>query len=304
MRVSSRTLLLVIAGVIAAFTAISVRNRLSQVQVVSEPVVQVPISTRVIVARHDIAPGTFIQSSDLDWGVAPDTGSEATLHEGAVKLEDFNGAVVRREVHSGDPVPQSSVMKSGEGGFMSAVLDAGMRAVSIGVTATSGNAGFVSPGDHIDLIVTHHIKPQGNNANGTDTVVSETFVHNVRVVAIDQMLDNPDNKAVLAKTITVEVSPRQAEQVAVAEEMGKISVALRSLLSPAAKAAMKQPDAKPLSPEAKKLNELYGNAPMATTVDTSNYTRDSDISSMLEQKSATSTHVHVIRGDQIENLQF
>jgi pilus assembly protein CpaB len=162
---------------------------------------------------------------------------------------------------------------------MSAVLDPGMRAVSIAVTATSGNGGFISPGDHVDLIVTHHIKDTPSN----DSVVSETFVHDVRIVAVDQMLDNPDNKAILAKTVTVEVTPRQAEQISVATEMGKISVALRGIatVDPATGAAV----------------------PGQGTTLNGNYTRDTDISSALN-RDTVSPHIRIIRGDQTENLQL
>jgi len=311
MRVSRRGLLLLIAGIIAAFTAISVRNRLAEAPVAT----QTAPSNRVIIAKHDLAPGTFVQGAqDLDWGVAAgpfasNAGNETPetyLHEGAARLDDFNGAVVRREVHAGEPVAQSALMKSGEGGFMSAVLDPGMRAVSIAVTATSGNAGFVSPGDRIDLIVTHRIKaPQGSN--GEDTIVSETFIHKARVVAVDQMLDNPDNKAILAKTVTVEVSPREAEEIAVAEELGKISVALRSLVSAdTKKAAQGNSGTAPAVTPKNPITDLYGpdsgkdNGQAAD----SDYTRDRDISEILGQRGIVSSRVHVIRGDQSENLQF
>jgi pilus assembly protein CpaB len=172
-------------------------------------------------------------------------------------------------------------MKSGEGGFMSAVLNPGMRAVSIAVTPTSGNAGFISPGDHVDLIVTHRIKTGGNaNSGGSESVVSETFARNVRVVAIDQMLDNPDNKAIIAKTITVEVTSRQAEEVAVASAMGTISVALCSLSEPAKTAA--------------NMNAVIGQG-------NTNYMRSSDV---MQLKSAIVPHVQVIRGDKTETVEF
>jgi pilus assembly protein CpaB len=298
---SRRVILLIIAGVIAAFTAISVKNRLSEAPP-EKPVVVT--ANRVVIAKHDLSPGNFIQAAqDLDWGPAPapnvsakaappqpgeapapeeNTAIDTYLHENAVHLTDFNGAVVRHLIHTGDAVPADALMKSGEGGFMSAVLNPGMRAVSIAVNATSGNAGFVSPGDHLDLIVTHHLKTSGNNSND-ESVVSETFARNVRVVAVDQMLDNPDNKAVVAKTLTVEVTSRQAEEVAVAAAMGSISVALRSLAEP--KHAR--------SGKANALTDLYGE-------DNTDYTSDAD----LMQKNAIVPHVQVIRGDKSEMIEF
>jgi len=149
-----------------------------------------------------------------------------------------------------------------------------MRAVSVAVNATSGNAGFISPGDRVDLIVTHRIKIQGGGETGAqESVVSETFVHNVRVLAVDQMLDNPENKAILAKTVTVEVNDTQAEQIAVATEMGKISMALRSLTT----------------------EQIVGQPHESRT------TQD-DVSKSLG--GGVVPRIRVIRGDQVENMEF
>src|SRR5262249_21137290 len=137
---------------------------------------------------------------------------------------------------AGEPITVSALIKPGAGGFLSAVLEPGKRAVSIAVSATSGTAGFIFPGDRVDMIVTHRLKVKeissnSNQQDSTESVVSETFVEDVRGGAGDQMLDNPKNKAIPAKTVTLEVSPEQAEKVNVAVELGKISLALRSLAS-------------------------------------------------------------------------
>lgn len=271
---SGRTIIFLILAIIVAFTAIVLKNRMSQTP---EPVAEevVPVG-KVLVTTRDVAQGNFVQSQDLEW---KDMGEDvaknsAYIHEGSSSLEAYNGAVVRRSLRANEPVPQNAITRAGDGGFLSAVLEPGMRAVSISVDATSGNAGFVSPGDRVDLIVTHRIRATGNQSN--DTVASETFVRDCRVVAIDQMLDNPDNKAVLAKTVTVEVSPQQAAQVAVAMEMGKVSLALRSLATG--------------DKDAKKPAE-------------GGFTRDSDISRMLDRGGA-GMRVHVIRGDKVEDVDF
>ncbi len=150
-------------------------------------------------------------------------------------MMDFNGAVVRRQIHAGDAIPASALMKAGSGGLLSAVLNPGMRAVSISVTPNTNDApfvsGFVLPGDYVDLIVTREINrtiTNGREQEARKIVISKIFVQNVRVLAVDQSLDNPDNKAMVAKTVTVEVTPTQAQEVAVAAELGKISLSLRS----------------------------------------------------------------------------
>ena len=330
---SRRAILLLFAGGIIIFTIVLLRSRLSDAPVEAPEPAPVQAVVHIVIAKRDLAVGSFVQGvQDLDWGLPPDKGSVANspdasspantagvpvtpsenyLYEGSVKLTDFNGAVVRRSMHAGDPIPQSALMKSGEGGFMSAVLEPGMRAVSIGVTPTSGNAGFVSPGDRIDLIVTHRIKNIQGSGGNDDIVASETFVRNVRVVAVDQMLDNPDNKAILAKTVTVEVTPRQAEEVAVAGDLGKISVALRSLTSQDPKAAAKpEEDEQTRFDAAMELKDAYddwqqkreGSDPASNE---SGFTRDSDISALLlSHKSNAVPRVRVIHGDKLENIDF
>ena len=149
-----------------------------------------------------------------------------------------------------------------------------MRAVSIAVTATTGAAGFIAPGDRVDLIITHRLKANRSEGDSQDSVVSETFVRDVRVVAVDQSLNTPENKAQPAKNVTVEVNEQQAEQIAVATEMGKISMALRS--------SLQKDDA-----AARKINEKDAN----------------DVSSILGQ-GGVSPHVQVIRGNEKEDLHF
>lgn len=312
MSATRKVLLFLTIGIIAVVTVLFMK--LSD----SGNIEQAPAAkvARIVIAKRDLAVGSFVQGTqDLDWGVPPEplpagqdgapadqqAAREMYLYENSVKLTDFNGAVVRRVIRSGEPVPQNALMKSGEGGFMSAVLEPGMRAVSIAVNATSGNAGFVWPGDRVDLIVTHRVKsPTG--IGGEDSVVSETFIRDVRVVAVDQMIDNPENKAILAKTVTVEVAPRQAEQVAVAAEMGKISLALRSSIAP-----QEEEKSEAVAVQDEKANalvELYHAESANAQMMPPPYTRDSDLSQLIGRKGAIVPRVQVIRGDKSENIDF
>src|SRR3546814_89763 len=104
-----------------------------------------------------------------------------------------------------------------------------MRAVTGPVTATSGIAGLVFPGDRVDLIMT--VKQQQRDGdNFADTrFLSHTVLRNVRVLAVDQKTENTSGEAAVAKTATLEVEPKQAEAVAQALEMGRLSLSLRSL---------------------------------------------------------------------------
>lgn len=305
---SGRGLLLAIAIIIAAVVIISIQGQMDQ-----DPSGEMQKDVRIMVAREDLAVGAFVQGSqDLDWFLVDKisaqefTSSEALIEnedgggfnvntdkffsDSNVRLDDFNGAVVRRALKAGDPIPQDALMKSGEGGFLSAVLEPGLRAVSIAVNATTGNAGFVSPGDKVDLIVTHRYRHSNSNE---ESVISKTFVHDVRIVAVDQMLDNPENKAILAKTVTIECRPQQAEQIAVANEMGKISLALRSL-SP--EVVVETVNGQPVV-----LRNENGDIDEAAK---RGYTRDIDLNDVLDRRVLEPPRVLVIRGDESQTIDF
>lgn len=216
----ARSLIILVLGVVIAIgTALSLRSRMSDSTESASGV-------KVLVAAADITPGSFVRAdyhlAMADW---PESNiTDSMLTSATAKPGDFEGAVARRAITKGEPITRKSLVKSNEGGFMSAVLEPGKRAVSIAVDATSGNAGFIFPGDKVDLILTHSI-----DVNRQVERASETFIEDVRVLAVDQSLDNPENKAILAKTVTLEVTPKQAEEINVAKDLGKISLSLRSL---------------------------------------------------------------------------
>lgn len=268
--------LLLFAGCVAFGTALMVRNYIHTNSAASgKGSTEV---TRVLVAASDIAPGSFIRTDQhLQWVDWPNENVNAAfLIEGKAKLENYNGAVARRQIMKGEPMTDDILVKSSEGGFMAAVLKPGLRAVSIAVDSTTGNAGFIFPGDKVDLIVTHSVKIAGTSGEGREeSLASETFIEDVRVLAVDQKLDNPEKTAILAKTVTLEVSQRQAEKINVAKDMGKISLSLRSL------ANNDQP-------------RIERHA-----------TRDSDVSAVMAPPAASAVaKVVVIRGAEREELEF
>ena len=141
----------------------------------------------------------------------------------------LSGAMVRRSLSVGEPVRASDVMRPGDHGFLAAVLQPGMRAVTVAVDATTGAAGLIWPGDRVDLILTQTIQaaamPLGHR------VAAETVLSNVRVIAIDQQLvqgadaNQTDNQA---RTVTLEVTQEQAVSVSVATRLGRLSLSVRS----------------------------------------------------------------------------
>ena len=161
----------------------------------------------------------------------------AYFKEGAegASIEGLVGTVVRNAVTAGQPITQGSLVKPGDRGFLAAALGAGMRAVTVPVSALTGVAGFVFPGDRVDLVLTQNV----NATNGPPLKVSETIVRNLRVLATDQRatptLDDKGNTVVDEyKLVTIEATPRIAEKITVAQSIGTISLSLRALTDNAA----------------------------------------------------------------------
>jgi pilus assembly protein CpaB len=133
--------------------------------------------------------------------------------------------VARDPFAPGEPITEVKIVAPGSRGFLAAALSPGMRAVSVPVTATSGISGFVFPGDQVDILITHRLAGNADNSHEA----AETVLHNVRVIAVDQKLDSKNGEALVAHTATLEVTPKQSEIIAVATEIGKLSLSLRSL---------------------------------------------------------------------------
>lgn len=282
----ARSIVILVLGlVIAVGTALSLKSRMGAHEQAA--------TTQVLIAATDIPAGQFIRAgyhiAQADWPAKNIT--ESMLTTATVKPGDFEGAVARRAIGKGEALTKNLLVKSNEGGFLSAVLEPGMRAISIAVDSTTGNAGFIFPGDHVDLILTHKI-----DVANTVERASETFIEDVRVLAVDQMLDNPENKAVLAKTVTLEVTPKQAEEINVAKDLGKISLSLRSLAS-------KQPAPEPLSDTPTSFDDVLKSVP--DNLPPSNLTRDTDVSKVITPHDAAGTRVRVLRGGQeAQDIEF
>jgi pilus assembly protein CpaB len=171
--------------------------------------------------------------------------------------------VTRRNFGQGDPLVASDLVKPGDRGFLAAVLRPGTRAVSITVDASQSSSGLILPGDRIDVIL---IQSFGDAVAPSRKEVAETVLVDVRAIAVDQSL-NPAVKAAphvgalelqLPKTVTLEVSPRQAETVLVASQLGRLGVSVRALEGagiPVAASAIGPTWASDVSPALKQLDK-------------------------------------------------
>jgi pilus assembly protein CpaB len=140
-------------------------------------------------------------------------------------LTEFKGAVARAPFIAGEPIREQKLVRADGAGFLSAILPAGMRAISTEISAETGAGGFILPNDHVDVIVTRRDQQAGG-----DNITSETILRNIRVLAIDQTVEEKNGqKVVVGKTATLELGPQQAENLAQARQRGTLSLALRSL---------------------------------------------------------------------------
>lgn len=188
-------------------------------------VVEQPVETQVLVTRTDLPAGSFVNEQHLRWQTWPDDDlPETYLIKGQFEQDALYGSVVRRGMPAGTPIVRAHMVKPGDRGFLAAVLKPGYRAFSIKVSAASSIAGLVFPGDLIDVILIHKFK-----ANEKERKAAETVLQNVRVLALDQTFDDQNGQPRVAKTATLEVTPKQAEILALADDLGRISLSLRSL---------------------------------------------------------------------------
>ena len=187
-----------------------------------------PVTLRVLVAASDLPAGTLVQPSHLRWRAWPEEDGVAKIYmvEGKRTADEFHGAVVRHGLRAGEPVVEGRLVKPGERGFLAAVLTPGSRAVTVAVNGVTGIAGFIFPGDRVDLILTTTLKEEGVER---DRRASETVLSDVRVLALDQRVNDQKGEVKPAQLATLEVTPRQAEALALGAEMGRLSLALRSL---------------------------------------------------------------------------
>jgi pilus assembly protein CpaB len=189
-------------------------------------VVKAPVDTvDILVAKADIAIGRAISADDLAWHAWPKSAAGPLFVRKSDKpnaLEEYKGAVARSPFVAGEPIREQKLVRAGTAGFMSAILPAGKRAIATEISPETGVGGFILPNDRVDVILTRR--------SGQDRFTGETILHDVRVLAIDQTIEEKGGqKVVVGKTATLELTPAQTETLAVSRQRGTLSLALRSL---------------------------------------------------------------------------
>ncbi len=310
----SRKVLMLVAALLIAVGAIVVARQALKPPADENgtPVVEAPKGPQVLVAAHDLAAGSLLKESDFKWQSWSEEPKEHMLVKEQTNLDDYIGALSRNALRAGEPIMNNRVFKAHEQGFLSAALAPGMRAISLKVTAVTGLAGLVFPGDHVDVIVAHNVPVPGTDGQNRDRRVSETVVVNARVLGLDQKTDEKVTDPKVADVATIEVSPKDAEKIALISDWNSVvSLVLRSLsdnVTPsdtAASAHAAPPEAVPDIAHGIALTPVKDESAEAKA--RPSYTWDSDVSKVLSRPDSgtnTARRVLVIRGKDSSEISF
>jgi pilus assembly protein CpaB len=141
--------------------------------------------------------------------------------------------VTLRAIDLNEPVLPDKISGTGGRAILSTVIDKNMRAVTISVNDIKGVAGFVQPGDRVDVLLT---RKTGNSPADTSEQRNDVLLQNIKVLGVDQQSDDKKDKPTVAKAVTVEVSPEDGQKLTLAASIGNLSLALRNFANPDAAA--------------------------------------------------------------------
>jgi pilus assembly protein CpaB len=230
---ASRLIILGVAAVAAGGAGYVAKNMVvappPQV-VVDAPKQQPAIALQdVLVLSGDVPMGSQL-ANNISWEEWPSDGVNANFITRAAEpdaVEKLKASVARVAMYTGEPLRRSKLVGEGQS-FMSSILPSGMRAVATAISADTSAGGFILPNDFVDVIMTRRADT-GNGGSGFNT---ETILKNIRVLAIDQTIqeDEEGKKTRVGQTATLELTPQQAEIITVAQQMAdRLTLALRPI---------------------------------------------------------------------------
>ncbi len=199
----------------------------------SAPAPPPPVRASILIAARALPAGTLLKDEDFTvQELAPENVPDGALAPGDDVRAELRGALLKQYLDAGVAVRRTDVLRPRDRGFLAAVLRPGARAISVGVDVVTGTAGLIWPGDQVDLILTQELPAA--EAPLSRRIVGETLLADVRVIAVDQQFtqgataaDATPNR--IARTVTLEVTPEQAERVAVGSRLGRIALTVRAI---------------------------------------------------------------------------
>ena len=210
-----------------------------------------PIQTDdILLASRDMQFGTVVADADLHWQPWPKSVSiDGVIRKSTSPnaIADVRGAVLRGTFLTGEPIRMDRLVKGPSASLMSTMIGPGMRAVAIGIDASGDRSagGFIMPNDRVDVLRTYRDEDASKQGQG-DVVITQTILSNVRVLAIGQNIQTTDGKpVVIGGNATLELDPKQAELVVLAQRTGQLSLVLRSMMD-----AIKPVSAETVAPQA------------------------------------------------------
>jgi len=242
MRFTSARAALILVALLAGGTAaflVTQRDTPEPVIVAEpEPTIVTEPRTRILVANRTIHVGERLVPDALEWKEWPEASVDASF----INIEDvpeartgMTGSLARYEIFPGEPLREDKIVRSDQG-FLPAVLEDGMRAVSVVVSADAASGGFIGPNDRVDVVLTH---PPSHDETTNNTLLANTILHNVQVLALNGQLsrtpreDDPDhmeNGAFSGNAMaTLALDPDQSKVIIHAASVGKLSLVLRSI---------------------------------------------------------------------------
>jgi pilus assembly protein CpaB len=242
----ARIVVLVIALAAGGIAALLAGRSDQAPTVVQSPVASIE-TVDVLVAGADIGLGSTVSGNEMRWQTWPAAAATSAnfirRNDRPDAVNQLAGSIARSPFSAGEPIREARLIKAQGSGYMAAILPSGMRAISTDVTPESGAAGFILPNDRVDVILSRRDR-EAEKAAGVEVHTSETILSNVRVLAIDQTVEEKGGqRVVVGKTATLELSPRQAETLARSRQMGALSLALRSLVDASGSESDVQADA-------------------------------------------------------------
>jgi pilus assembly protein CpaB len=197
------------------------------------PVAQIE-TVEVLIAGNDIGLGGTVSSQDLRWQTWPaeSAGSQFIRRsDNPDAVNQLAGSITRSAFANGEPIREAKLIKAKGSGYMAAILPKGKRAIAIDIAPDTSAAGFILPNDHVDIILSRRDNKDADKAAGADTHTGEIILSNIRVLAIDQTVEDKNGqRVVIGKTATLELSPHQSEMLARAKLMGVLTMSLRSIV--------------------------------------------------------------------------
>lgn len=194
------------------------------------------VGPRVLVASRDVPAGQALQPQDLEWRIWARTGLSPNFIQetkDAKAVETFTGAIPRQALLAGEPIVATRVVQPGDQGFMAALVKPGMRAVAIPISAENAVAGFIMPNDRVDILLTRKVQMTGADGGGSEEARSDIILQDIRVLAIEDTFRAPEgdtaDEPIRGDTATLELTVRDAETIALADELGDLSLVLRGV---------------------------------------------------------------------------